>query len=113
MKRSFVVLLLCVLALSDPEAQTNEGKTSYDSSLSARYVGATSGRTVAAVHLHPPVAPRGRLNITSVQLVEVCGRPLMGGTTWRPVTDGQIKSSSVGAVAVSESNPDVVDLGHG
>jgi photosystem II stability/assembly factor-like uncharacterized protein len=36
-----------------------------------------------------------------------------GGTTWRPVTDGQIQSSSVGAVAVSESNPDVVYLGMG
>ncbi len=36
-----------------------------------------------------------------------------GGTTWRPVTDGQIASSSVGAVAVSESNPDVVYLGMG
>src|ERR1700736_314215 len=28
-----------------------------------------------------------------------------GGITWKPVTDGQLKSSSVGAVAVSESNP--------
>ena len=28
-----------------------------------------------------------------------------GGQTWDPVTDGQIRSSSVGAVAVSESNP--------
>src|SRR5215468_6301683 len=36
-----------------------------------------------------------------------------GGLTWRPVTDGQIKSSSVGAVAVSESNPDVVYIGMG
>ncbi|MCX6549677.1 MAG: glycosyl hydrolase, partial [Acidobacteria bacterium] len=36
-----------------------------------------------------------------------------GGATWLPVTDGQIKSSSVGAVAVSESNPDVVYLGMG
>jgi photosystem II stability/assembly factor-like uncharacterized protein len=36
-----------------------------------------------------------------------------GGTTWRPVTDGQIQSSSVGAVAVAESNPDVVYLGMG
>src|SRR5580658_1074300 len=36
-----------------------------------------------------------------------------GGLTWRPVTDGQIESSSVGAVAVSESNPDVVYLGMG
>lgn len=36
-----------------------------------------------------------------------------GGTTWFPVTDGQIHSSSVGAVAVSESNPDVVYIGMG
>jgi len=36
-----------------------------------------------------------------------------GGTTWAPVTDGQITSSSVGSVAVAESNPDVVYLGMG
>ena len=36
-----------------------------------------------------------------------------GGENWAPVTDGQIKSSSVGAVAVSESNPDVVYIGMG
>jgi photosystem II stability/assembly factor-like uncharacterized protein len=36
-----------------------------------------------------------------------------GGQTWTPVTDGQIDSSSVGAVAVSESHPDVVYIGMG
>src|ERR1035437_5065996 len=36
-----------------------------------------------------------------------------GGLTWAPVTDGQIGSSSVGAVAVAESNPDIVYLGMG
>jgi photosystem II stability/assembly factor-like uncharacterized protein len=36
-----------------------------------------------------------------------------GGDTWLPVTDGQIKSSSVGAVAVSESSPDVLFIGMG
>jgi len=36
-----------------------------------------------------------------------------GGENWTPVTDGQIGSSSVGAVAVSESNPDVVFIGMG
>ena len=36
-----------------------------------------------------------------------------GGQTWKPVTDGQLKSSSVGAVAVSNSNPDVVYIGMG
>ena len=36
-----------------------------------------------------------------------------GGATWKPVTDGQLNSSSVGAVAVSDSNPDVVYIGMG
>src|SRR5215472_13577399 len=36
-----------------------------------------------------------------------------GGISWSPVTDHQIHSSSVGAVAVSESNPDVVYIGMG
>jgi photosystem II stability/assembly factor-like uncharacterized protein len=36
-----------------------------------------------------------------------------GGDTWAPVTDGQIKSASVGAVAVSETKPDLVFIGMG
>ncbi len=36
-----------------------------------------------------------------------------GGQSWTPVTDGQVKSASVGAVAVSESNPDVLYIGMG
>src|SRR5688572_23158928 len=35
------------------------------------------------------------------------------GNNWAPVTDGQITSSSVGAVGVSESHPDVVWIGMG
>ena len=36
-----------------------------------------------------------------------------GGENWAPVTDGQLTSASVGAVAVSESNPDIVFIGMG
>ena len=36
-----------------------------------------------------------------------------GGMKWAPVTDGLITSASVGAVAVSESRPDVVFIGTG
>ncbi|HEU0079867.1 MAG TPA: hypothetical protein VFQ76_19630, partial [Longimicrobiaceae bacterium] len=36
-----------------------------------------------------------------------------GGTTWQPVTDGRIGSSSIGAVEVCQANPDVVYLGTG
>jgi len=36
-----------------------------------------------------------------------------GGANWAPVTDGQIRSASVGAVAVSETDPDLVFIGMG
>ncbi|MFN0178517.1 MAG: WD40/YVTN/BNR-like repeat-containing protein [Gemmatimonadales bacterium] len=36
-----------------------------------------------------------------------------GGDHWTPVTDGKITSASVGAVAVSETNPDIVFIGMG
>lgn len=36
-----------------------------------------------------------------------------GGLNWKPVTDGQLTSSSVGAVAVAETNPDVIYIGTG
>ena len=36
-----------------------------------------------------------------------------GGTTWRPVTDGQIESASVGAVDVCAIDPDIVMIGTG
>jgi len=36
-----------------------------------------------------------------------------GGNEWKAVTDGQVTSSSVGAVAVAETNPDIVYIGMG
>ena len=40
-------------------------------------------------------------------------KTINGGATWSPVTDGQLTSSSVGAVSVAPSNPDIVYLGMG
>ena len=42
-----------------------------------------------------------------------CGRPTDGGRRGRRSPTGQITSASVGAVAVSESNPDIVFIGMG
>ncbi|MBK8515029.1 MAG: glycosyl hydrolase [Saprospiraceae bacterium] len=36
-----------------------------------------------------------------------------GGQEWAPVTDGKISCSSIGAVAVAETNPDIVYIGGG
>jgi photosystem II stability/assembly factor-like uncharacterized protein len=36
-----------------------------------------------------------------------------GGNEWAPVTDGQISSSSIGAIGWADSNPDVIYIGGG
>jgi photosystem II stability/assembly factor-like uncharacterized protein len=36
-----------------------------------------------------------------------------GGSTWEPMTDGKINTSSIGSLAVCQSNPDVVYIGGG
>ncbi|QHN05527.1 glycosyl hydrolase [Granulicella sp. WH15] len=36
-----------------------------------------------------------------------------GGATWKPITDQKIHSSSVGAMAIAQSNPDIVYVGMG
>lgn len=37
-------------------------------------------------------------------------KTLDGGTSWKPVTDGQLDTAAVGGVAVCEANPDIVYL---
>ena len=66
------------------------------------------GRSIAASGV------RGRLN--EAYFGAVGGglwKTVDGGDTWASVTDGQLKSASVGAVAVSETNPDLVFIGMG
>ena len=55
----------------------------------------------------------GRSSTTSAPPAAGCGRRPTAARPGTPVTDGQIDSSSVGAVAVAESNPDVVYIGMG
>src|SRR5437773_3817067 len=95
--------------ISVPRAQSSGYDESFFKALKWRSVGPVrGGRSIAAagspvrIHEYYFGAVGGGLWKTTD-----------GGQTWNPVTDGQIKSSSVGAVAVSESNPDVVFIGMG
>ena len=69
---------------------------------------ARAGRslTVSGVKGQPKIAYAGAVGGGLWKTID-------GGETWTPITDGQIKSSSVGAVAVAESNPNVIFLGMG
>ncbi len=104
MKRSFLLLLVCTaVALAEH----------YDASV----FGALQWRSIGPQRGGRSITSAGSTSRPNEYYFGATGGGLWkttdGGTTWRPVTDGQIQSSSVGAVAVAESNPDVVYLGMG
>ena len=105
---TLLMLLFVVLPTSDARAQSAMDATLF-TALTWRNIGPNrGGRSItAAGSTRRPLeyyfgATGGGLWKTSD-----------GGTSWAPVTDGQIRSSSVGAVAVAESNPDLVYIGMG
>lgn len=105
--------LACALAttvlLDEPRAQGSSVDPKFYQSLEWRNIGPDRGGRSIAVS-----GVRGRrleayFGATGGGLWKTTD----GGENWSPVTDGQVESSSVGAVAVSESNPDVVYIGMG
>lgn len=105
--------LFALFAASSIAAQTPSFSTELDPSFLKAYrwrsIGpARGGRSIAVSGV------KGRKN--EAYFGAVGGglwKTIDSGMTWAPVTDGQITSSSVGAVAVSESNPDIVFIGTG
>src|SRR6516164_9416849 len=105
---------LAVLGAAMPSAQPRAGAASAESfgtfgSLRWRNIGpARGGRSIAVA---------GSVARPFEYYMGATGGGLWktsdGGALWRPVTDGQIHYSSIGAVAVSASNPDVVYIGTG
>ena len=108
--RRFLLPGLSVLALALPAAAQDPGLDSpHLRTMSWRNIGpARGGRSLSCTgspgrrHEYYFGATGGGLWKTSDS-----------GTTWFPVTDGQISSSSIGAVAVAETNPDIVFIGGG
>lgn len=112
MRYSFLLLLLAI-ASTMPAQTPTLGATTYDpqfyNKLKWRNIGPMrGGRSLGAA------GSPGRINeyyfgATGGGLWKTTD----GGTEWFPVTDGQISCSSIGAVAVAETNPDIVYIGGG
>lgn len=106
-RRNFAVLVFALCSASDAFAQLPD--TAFYSALSFRNVGPNRGGRSQAV-----AGSAGRPN--EYYFGATGGgvwKTTDGGTTWRAVTDRDLKSSSVGAIAVCEANPDVVYVGMG
>ncbi len=110
--RNYISFLMLCLTIT-LHAQTQSASTTYDSkyydNLKWRNIGpARGGRSLGSS------GSPGRINeyyfgATGGGLWKTTD----GGQEWAPVTDGQISSSSIGAVAVAETNPDIVYIGGG
>ena len=80
---------------------------------SRRCAGAASARTAAAASPRSPALP----GQPHVYYMGATGGGVWktddGGITWRPITDGFVKTGSVGAIAVAPSDPNVIYVGMG
>jgi photosystem II stability/assembly factor-like uncharacterized protein len=94
-------------------AQQGGPMAAYDTS----YFGGLSWRNVGPVRGGRSIAVSGSSSRPLEYFFGATGGGLWkttdAGTTWEPVTDGQINSSSVGAIGQCEADPDVVYIGMG
>ncbi len=113
MRQGALFLLFIMLASLRVDAQTVSGSPSYDPALFR----ALQWRNIGPDRAGRSIACAGNSSRPFEYYSGAVGGGLWktadGGTTWKPVTDRQINSSSVGAVAVSESHPDIVYIGMG
>ena len=74
-----------------------------------RLVGPSRGGRVTAVTGVPSQPRTFYMGVASGGLF----RTTDGGATWVPITDGKVPVGSMGAIAVADSNPDIIYLGTG
>jgi photosystem II stability/assembly factor-like uncharacterized protein len=111
---SAALLLACFLCIGETKAQPNPAqKPVFDAQfyegLQWRNIGPNRGGRSLGCTGSPGRPDEYYFGATGGGL----WKTVDGGNEWFPVTDGQVTSSSVGAVAVAETNPDIVYIGMG
>jgi photosystem II stability/assembly factor-like uncharacterized protein len=114
-RTSLLMLLICLcgaLAVVDAQRQGGAGGQA-----SAGPFGALRWRSLGPPRGGRSIAVDGSAARPNEYYMGATGGGLWkttdGGVTWRPVTDAQIHSSSIGAVGIAPSNPDIVYIGTG
>jgi photosystem II stability/assembly factor-like uncharacterized protein len=111
------VLLLAGLFAGDPAVLIAQGPFGAAPSVSHGPFGALSWRSLGPARGGRSIAVAGSAARPLEYYFGATGGGLWkstnGGVTWKPVTDGQLTSASVGAIGIAPSNPDIVYIGMG
>jgi photosystem II stability/assembly factor-like uncharacterized protein len=105
-----IIFLFCLLVIIQGEAQTG---AAYDSRFFNKMKWRNIGPQRGGRSLGATGSPGRPLEYYFGATGGGLWKTTDGGLEWFPVTDGQISSSSIGAVAVAETNPDIVYIGGG
>ena len=108
MARSTVLCTLALLGLF-PAESIAQIDTALLRGLRYRLVGPSRGGRVTAVTGVPSQPKTFYMGVASGGVF----RTTDGGETWVPITDGKVPVGSIGAIAVAESNPDIIYVGTG
>src|SRR5262245_42180375 len=112
-----IILFVCLIALVDASVLDAQRGAGANPPVSAGPFGALRWRSVGPARGGRSLAVAGSVARPNEYYMGATGGGLWkttdGGASWRPVTDGLIQSSSIGAVAVAASNPDIVYAGTG
>jgi photosystem II stability/assembly factor-like uncharacterized protein len=110
---SFILMLVSATVGATAGPAASQGEPSVDPSLYA----AMQWRGIGPFRGGRSVASTGVVGDPLTYYMGTVGggvwKTTDAGTTWRNVTDGQLGTSSVGAIAVAESDPNVVYVGMG
>ena len=106
-----------VLAIATTESPSARSPQAAASSVDAKLYAGLRWRSIGPARGGRSIAAAGSASRRDEYYFGATGGGLWktsdGGVTWRAVSDGFFKTSSVGAVAVSESQPDVLYAGMG
>src|SRR5215216_3689063 len=106
LRYSFLLLTLLLLAVP---AYSQSVDSSLFNGLRYRLVGPSRGGRVTTVTGVPSQPKTFYMGVASGGLFKTTD----SGATWTPITDGKVPLGSTGAVAVADSDPNVIYLGTG
>ncbi len=104
-----LVILLCLVLQAEAQPTSTTYDSKYFDNLKWRNIGPQRGGRSLGAAGSPGRPNEYYFGATGGGLWKTTD----GGQEWSSVTDGQISSSSIGAVAVAETNPDIIYIGGG